>query len=377
MLIRNARIVTRDEVFTGVVRVEGDTIREVERGTTSAREAEDWNGDYLLPGLIELHTDNLEKHLAPRPGVQWNTDAAFVIHDAQVAAAGITTVFDALSIGTRLNAGLRGRDLQTQCAQALSRFSERQLLRAEHFLHLRCEIATADVVDIFDSLRDHPLLRLASVMDHTPGQRQWHDREQWRRFQERNGKLTDEHVTTALAELADEQQRYAEVHRREIVARCKALGLPVASHDDTLVEHVEQAAAEGIALAEFPTTRIAAEAARKHRISTIMGAPNIVRGGSHSGNVSALELAKAGLLDILSSDYVPSSLLTAVFELVAKADWTLPRAMATVSAEPARSAGLHDRGSITPGLRADFVRVTMLDALPIPRATYRAGARIV
>ena len=377
MLIRNARIVTRDEVFTGVVHVEDGTIREVERGTTSAREAEDWNGDYLLPGLIELHTDNLEKHLAPRPGVLWNTDAAFVIHDAQVAAAGITTVFDALAIGSRLNAGLRGRDLQTQCAQALSRFSERQLLRAEHFLHLRCEIATADVVEIFDSLCAHPLLRLASVMDHTPGQRQWHDHEQWRRFQERNGKLSDEHVTTALAELADEQERYADVHRREIVARCKKLGLPVASHDDTLVEHVEQAAAEGIVLAEFPTTRIAAEAAREHRISTIMGAPNIVRGGSHSGNVSALELAKAGLLDILSSDYVPSSLLTAVFELVDKAGWTLPRAMATVSAEPARTAGLLDRGSITPGLRADFVRVTMLDVLPVPRATYRAGTRIV
>jgi len=377
MLIKNARIVTRDQVFSGVVRVEDGKIRDVEPGTTSAREAEDWDGDYLLPGLIELHTDNLEKHLAPRPGVQWNTDAAFVIHDAQVAAAGITTVFDALAIGSRSNVGLRGRDLQTQCAQALKRFSERQLLRAEHFLHLRCEIATADVVDVFDSLCAHPLLRLASVMDHTPGQRQWHDREQWRRYQERNGKLSDEHVTTALAELADEQQRYADVHRRAIVERCQALGVPVASHDDTLVEHVEQAAAEGIVLAEFPTTRVAAEAARAHRISTIMGAPNIVRGGSHSGNVSALELAKANLLDILSSDYVPSSLLTAVFELVDKADWTLPRAMATVSAEPARTAGLHDRGVIAPGLRADFVRVTMLDALPVPRATYRAGARIV
>jgi alpha-D-ribose 1-methylphosphonate 5-triphosphate diphosphatase len=372
MLIRNARIVTRDEVFTGVVRIEDGKIHDVERGTTSAREAEDWDGDYLLPGLIELHTDNLEKHLAPRPGVQWNTDAAFVIHDAQVAAAGITTVFDALAIGSRSNVGLRGRDLQTQCAQALTRFSERRLLRAEHFLHLRCEIATADVVEVFDSLCKHPLLRLASVMDHTPGQRQWHDREQWRRFQERNGKLSDEHVTTALAELTVEQERYADVHRREIVARCKTLGLPVASHDDTLVEHVEQAAAEGIVLAEFPTTRIAAEAARKHRISTIMGAPNIVRGGSHSGNVSALELAKADLLDILSSD-----LLTAVFDLVEKADWTLPRAMATVSAEPARTAGLHDRGAIAPGLRADFVRVTMLDTLPVPRATYREGARIV
>jgi alpha-D-ribose 1-methylphosphonate 5-triphosphate diphosphatase len=377
MLIRNARIVTRDEVFTGVMRIEDGRIHDVERGTTSAREAEDWDGDYLLPGLIELHTDNLEKHLAPRPGVQWNTDAAFVIHDAQVAAAGITTVFDALAIGSRSNVGLRGRDLQTQCAHALTRFSERRLLRAEHFLHLRCEIATADVVEVFESLCNHPLLRLASVMDHTPGQRQWHDREQWRRFQERNGKLTDEHVTTALAELAVEQERYADAHRREIVARCKTLGLPVASHDDTLVEHVEQAAAEGIVLAEFPTTRIAAEAAREHRISTIMGAPNIVRGGSHSGNVSALELAKADLLDILSSDYVPSSLLTAVFELVEKAGWTLPRAMATVSAEPARTAGLHDRGAIAPGLRADFVRVTMLDTLPVPRATYREGARIV
>ncbi|MEN8500363.1 MULTISPECIES: alpha-D-ribose 1-methylphosphonate 5-triphosphate diphosphatase [Paraburkholderia] len=377
MLIRNARIVTRDEVFTGMIRVEHGVIRDVERGTTTALEAEDWDGDYLLPGLIELHTDNLEKHLAPRPGVQWNTDAAFVIHDAQVAAAGITTVFDALAIGSRSNVGLRGRDLQTQCAEALTRFSERNLLRAEHFLHLRCEIATADVVEVFDSLCAHPLLRLASVMDHTPGQRQWHDREQWRRFQERDGKLSDEHVATALAELSIEQERYADAHRREIVARCKQLGIPVASHDDTLIEHVEQARAEGIVLAEFPTTRIAAQAAREHGISTIMGAPNIVRGGSHSGNVSALELARAGLLDILSSDYVPSSLLTAVFELVDKAGWSLPRAMATVSAEPARTAGLQDRGAIEPGLRADFVRVTMLGALPVPRATYRAGARIV
>ncbi|MGH8780181.1 alpha-D-ribose 1-methylphosphonate 5-triphosphate diphosphatase [Paraburkholderia sp.] len=377
MLIKNARIVTRDEVFTGTLRIEDGAIRDVERGSTSAREAEDWNGDYLLPGLIELHTDNLEKHLAPRPGVFWNTDAAFVIHDAQVAAAGITTVFDALAIGSRATVGIRGRDIQTKCAEALERFSVRGLLRAEHFLHLRCEIATADVVEVFDSLCGHPLLRLASVMDHTPGQRQWHDRDQWRRFQERHGKWTDEQASMMLTELESEQQRFADAHRREIVARCATLGVPVASHDDTLVEHVEQAAAEGIVLAEFPTTRVAAEAAHAHGISTVMGAPNIVRGGSHSGNVSALDLAQAGLLDILSSDYVPSSLLTAAFELVDKAGWSLPRAVATVSAEPARTAGLHDRGAIVPGLRADFVRVTMLDALPVPRATYRAGLRIV
>jgi alpha-D-ribose 1-methylphosphonate 5-triphosphate diphosphatase len=369
--------VTRDEVFNGTLRVEDGRIRELSRGTTSAPEAEDWMGDYLLPGLVELHTDNLEKHLAPRPGVHWNTDAAFVIHDAQIAAAGITTVFDALAIGTRLSVGVRGRDVQLACAAALSRFSERGLLRAEHFLHLRCEIATQDVIELFDTLSAHPLLRLASVMDHTPGQRQWHDRAQWRRFQERYGKWTDEEAATMQAELADEQQRFADEHRRQIVERCQARAIPLASHDDTLVEHVEQAAAEGIVLAEFPTTRIAAEAAKARGISTIMGAPNLVRGGSHSGNVSALELAQANLLDILSSDYVPSSLLTAAFDLVTKAGWSLPRAMATVSWEPAHRAGLTDRGAITPGLRADFVRVTMLDALPVPRATYLAGRRVV
>jgi alpha-D-ribose 1-methylphosphonate 5-triphosphate diphosphatase len=116
MLIRNARVVTRDEEFTGVVWIENDVIRDISRGTTSARESEDWEGDYLLPGLIELHTDNLEKHLAPRPGVYWNTDAAFVIHDAQVAAAGITTVFDALAIGSRAHNGPRERGIQTRCS---------------------------------------------------------------------------------------------------------------------------------------------------------------------------------------------------------------------------------------------------------------------
>jgi len=376
VLISNARIVTRDEEFTGTLRIEDGLILDLQLGGTSAPEAEDWGGDYLLPGLIELHTDNLEKHLAPRPGVRWNIEAAFVIHDAQVAACGITTVFDSLRIGARSDVDMHSRTLQTQCTQALADLSAHQLLRAEHFLHLRCEIAAPDVLEVFESLHAHPLLRLASVMDHTPGQRQWQDQSQWRRFQERHGKLTDAHFADVLAELTEGQARYADQHRREIVARCIALGIPVASHDDTVVEHVEQAAAEGIVVAEFPTTQAAAQAAHEHGIATIMGAPNIVRGGSHSGNVSALELAKSGLLDILSSDYVPSSLLTAAFELVDKLGWTLPRAMATVSAEPARVVGLHDRGVVAPGLRADFVRVKMHHAMPIPCATYRAGKRI-
>ncbi|HTI17292.1 MAG TPA: alpha-D-ribose 1-methylphosphonate 5-triphosphate diphosphatase [Trinickia sp.] len=376
MLIKNARIVTREEEFVGVVRIDNGLIADVSRGTTDAADAEDWQGDYLVPGLVELHTDNLEKHLAPRPGVLWNVEAAFVIHDAQVAAAGITTVFDSLAIGTRTDAGLRGGELHRNAVSALDRLSENKMLRADHYLHLRCEVGTKDVIDLFDELGSHPLLRLASVMDHTPGQRQWHDPAKWRQYQERNGKWTDEKMAAALIDLTEMQARYAEAHRRSIVDRCKTLGIAVASHDDTTVEHVQEAVDDGIAISEFPTTIAAARMARENGLATIMGAPNVVRGGSHSGNVSALELAKAGLLDILSSDYVPSSLMMAAFQLVRDAGWSLPQAIATVSWSPAKSVGLTDRGAIEVGLRGDFVRVGVSGALPVPRATYVLGARV-
>jgi alpha-D-ribose 1-methylphosphonate 5-triphosphate diphosphatase len=213
-------------------------------------------------------------------------------------------------------------------------------------------------------------------MDHTPGQRQWQDPAQWRAYQERHGKWSDEKMASALHALRDEQQRFADLHRRAIVARCRTRGIPLASHDDTLVEHVAEAAAEGISISEFPTTLVAAQAARAQGMEIVMGAPNVVRGGSHSGNVRATELAQAGLLDILSSDYVPSSLLQAAFALPALCDWTLARALATVSTHPAQAAGLHDRGTIALGKRADFIRVRMDENLPIPLATYRLGQRV-
>lgn len=376
MLIKNARIVGRDEEFVGVVRIENGVLTDIARGTTSAPDADDWHGDYLLPGLVELHTDNLEKHLAPRPGVLWNVEAAFVIHDAQVAAAGITTVFDALAIGSRVDVGLRGRETQRAAAAALEHLSSQGLLRADHYLHLRCEVATTDVLEAFDELSDHPHLQLASVMDHTPGQRQWQDPAKWRQYQERNGKWTDEKMATALVELADQQERFAHAHRRAIIERCNRLGVPVASHDDTLIEHVDEAAQDGIAISEFPTTLDAARAAHERGLATVMGAPNVVRGGSHSGNVSATELAKRDLLDILSSDYVPSSLMMATFELTRAAGWSLPKAVATVSSTPAKAANLHDRGAIEVGLRADIVRVALAGNMPVPRVTYAAGKRI-
>ncbi len=371
-VIRNARVVTADEEFIGCVAIEGGLIRSVDRGSSAITGAEDWAGDWLLPGLVELHTDNLEKHLVPRPGVLWDAHAAMVAHDAQCAAAGITTVFDSIVIGDADQGGSRSRTQHTSIA-ALHECAAAGLLRVAHFLHLRCEVSAPDVAEVFDRYADDRLLRLVSVMDHTPGQRQWRDLTSYRRYAERNGSYADSEFGQMMARRKDDQRRCAAPNRAAIIEACRRRGLPLASHDDTEIEHVQQARAEAVSLAEFPTTVAAARAAREAGMSIVMGGPNLVTGGSHSGNVSAAELASLDLLDIFSSDYVPASLLLAAFRLRETLDWPLPRAIATVSRNPARAVGLADRGEIAVGLRADLIRVRHAKSMPFIVSTLSAG----
>lgn len=373
-IIRNARIVTADDSFTGCVVLEADTIRVVDRGTTSASAAEDWEGDWLLPGLVELHTDNLEKHLVPRPGVMWNATSATVTHDAQCAAAGITTVLDSIVIGDMDQGGTRSQTYQTSI-DALHACRRENLMRVEHMLHLRCEVSVADIVEKFERFAGDPLVELVSVMDHTPGQRQWRDLVKHRQYTERNGGMRDTAYDELVRERSAQQALYAATHRAHVVAGCHARQIPLASHDDTEVEHVELARRDRVAISEFPTTVRAAQAARAAGMAIVMGGPNLVKGGSHSGNVSAAELAERGLLDIMSSDYVPSSLVQSAFLLRDRLGWTMPRAVATVSRNPARAVGLADRGELAPGQRADFVRVREVGRMPVVRATWCRGER--
>ena len=169
----------------------------------------------------------------------------------------------------------------------------------------------------------------------------------------------------------------AEANRPRIVAIAQARGLTLASHDDTTIEDVEQAKREGVHIAEFPTTREAAAASREAGMSTVMGAPNVVRGGSHSGNASARDFAEAGLLDILSSDYVPAALLMAAFHLADAANVDgLAGAARMVTKNPAEAAGLFDRGEIAVGRRGDLVRVCAHHGEPVVRAVWREGQRV-
>jgi len=374
-LITNARLLTREETTVGTVEVVDGRFRDVQPGRSHVPTAEDWEGDYLFPGLVELHTDNLEKHLEPRPGVRWPALSALLTHDAQISTAGITTVLDAMGVGDFDERSVRAQGLEA-AAEALHEARARGLLRAEHLLHMRCELACDNMLPVVTPFLDDPNVKLVSIMDHTPGQRQWMDIERFRIYTQRNQRWSDEYLSEVVRERQDMQARNAERNRTGLLALCRSRHIPLASHDDTIPEHVLEAVASGFVISEFPTTQPAARTARDQGLGIVMGAPNLVRGGSHSGNISALELAQHDLLDCLSSDYVPHSLLHGVFLLRDEAGWSLPKAARTATLNPAHLVGLDDRGEIAPDKRADFVRVRELKGVPVPMMTWREGRRI-
>src|SRR6201996_2612917 len=376
-VIANARIVLADRVIEqGWLALADGRIAEIGEGRAPAG-AEDAGGDIVMPGLIELHTDHLEAHYVPRPKVFWNPVAAVISYDGQLATSGITTVLDSLRVWREDGAeDVDGR--AGVLAEAIAAAREQDLLRVDHFLHLRCEIPMPDVVEEAKELIDRPDVRLMSLMDHTPGQRQFRDAVKLRDYYRgKGGGMTDAELDVLFKRRYDYQQAYAAKNVRAIVALAHQYEIPLASHDDTTEENVTDAIKDRVSVAEFPTTMEAARGLHKAGIDILMGAPNVVRGGSHSGNIAAVDLAREGLLDILSSDYVPSSLLMGALQLprhVPAID--LASAVRTVTKTPAEAVGLPDRGEITPGKRADLIRVHVARDVPVVRSAWREGERV-
>lgn len=371
----NARIVTGDSVVKGALVARGGRIAAVDPGTSQVAGAVDLEGDWLLPGLVELHTDNLERLFSPRPGVRWPADAAMLTHDAQVATAGITTVCDAVCVGFHGGKSERLEYLNLSI-DVLRRARAAGALKAEHLLHLRLEIADPNMLELFEPLMIEQSLRLVSLMDHTPGQRQWRDVDQFRNFTLGRDVQSEADFQALLARRLREQQDHAQRHRAEVLRLLDGHTAVRASHDDTTPEHVAEAVACGCTIAEFPTSIVAAEAARAAGMAIVMGAPNLIIGGSHSGNVAAADLAARGLLDVLSSDYVPASLLHSAFLLREGFGLAMPEAIAPITSNPAALLGLADRGRIAVGLRADLVQVREIGATPTVVAVWRQGRRI-
>jgi len=374
LVITNARIVLGDEVIEGSLSVRDGRIAGFDHGNVPR--GEDFGGDYLIPGLVELHTDHFENHYRPRPGVTWNAMAALQAHDAQIAGAGITTVFDAVRIGSDPELGDLTEDVAAQVG-AIEAANGEERLRAEHLVHLRCELPMHDCYDHFAAHCTRPVVRLASIMDHTPGARQYTTLEHYVAYYQKRMRLSDAEMTAFIRARQAEQEKYSDINRQAILQRGREIGLAFASHDDATIAHVDEALRDGVVIAEFPTTLDAARAAHAGGLAVLMGAPNLVRGASHNGNISASELARAGVLDVLSSDYVPFALLLAGFLLPERVEAiTLPQAIRTVTANPARAARLDDRGEIAIGKRADLVRVRTMNGTPVVRSVWRQGQRV-
>lgn len=377
LVISGVRMVMEQDVVEGSLEIRNGKISALSDTPSQLPSALDGQGAWLTPGLVELHTDNFEKHFSPRPGVLWPAQAAIMTHDAQIVASGITTVFDAIAVGDVIAGSTRLDHLKT-VLEALHATASNGMLRADHYLHLRCEVSYSGALDMFTSLVDHPMLQLVSVMDHSPGQRQFVKIEKYREYYMGKHGFSDAQMDEFIRLRLADAERFSDAYRRAIVDLCQQRGIALASHDDATTAHVEESAGFGMQIAEFPTTLEAARASHARGLSVMMGAPNVVRGGSHSGNIAAASLAAEGLLDILSSDYYPASLLDAVFRL-ARADdnaYDLPRSMATVTAIPARCAGLTDRGVIDVGKRADLVLVEERLGQPLIHGVWRAGERV-
>jgi alpha-D-ribose 1-methylphosphonate 5-triphosphate diphosphatase len=375
-LFTNARIVLPDEIIQGTVIVRDGKVFEVIEGSVSAS-GEDLDGDYLIPGLVELHTDHLESHYVPRPGVAWPAIPAVMAHDAQIAAAGITTVFDALRAGS-FEPGDHSAREATALSTAIFDAQNSGRLRAEHFIHLRCELPCADTAESAEMTAKAGPLHLVSIMDHTPGARQFVSIDKFREYYLGKKLILPELMDGYIAQRQEMQAKHARTNKQAILDLAARIGVRLASHDDATEAHVEEAIADGVAIAEFPTTREAAQAAHRNGLAVLMGAPNVVRGKSHSGNISAAEVAASGHLDVLSSDYVPSSLLPAAFRLAETVPGMgLPAAMRTITLNPARAAGLDDRGAIEPHRRADLVQVRVQDGIPAVRRVWCEGRRVM
>jgi alpha-D-ribose 1-methylphosphonate 5-triphosphate diphosphatase len=375
-ILANATLVLEGEVLRGSLRLGEGRISDIAEGGTILPGAVDCGGDLVLPGLIELHTDNLERHIEPRPKVAWPHLPAIVAHDAELASTGITTVFDALRVGsivsdTKTNYGEYARAL----ADEILSLRREGALKISHFLHLRAEVCSETLVEELAKFGPEDQIGIVSLMDHTPGQRQFRDISKLKDYYTGKYGLSEadwaDHLTTQKAL----REKLGDAHEAAVVTEARRFGAVLASHDDTTEGQVAISAAHGVHFAEFPTTLEAAVACRAQGIKVMMGGPNLVRGGSHSGNVAAKELAEAGLLDILSSDYVPSSLLSGALFL-GDVWGDVARGVATVTSAPAKATGLADRGSLRPGLRADVIRVARIGRAAALRGVWVAGNRV-
>jgi alpha-D-ribose 1-methylphosphonate 5-triphosphate diphosphatase len=369
--VRNGRIVTPSGVIeNGRVVVAGERIVRIDRGErTPERDATviDAGGRVVMPGLIDLHGDDIEEQFAPRSGAEMDPMTALATTDRMNVLHGVTTKFHALAFEESPDDG-RNLENAARLARAVDRGTD---TLGDNRVHARCELADASAAAVEELIGEIDL-DLVSVMHHAPGDGQY-DAESFERHYVEDRNWPAEAVRSA----AEERSEMDDTSRSRRIARVSELArrvdAPLASHDDECRADVETMAEHGAAISEYPLTLDAAQRAADLGLATVMGAPNLVRGGSLWDNLSARDAIEAGVLDALCSDYHPASLLAAPFVDTGE---SLSTRVNRVTRNPADIAGLHDRGRIEIGARADLVVVDPTPTPTVERA-FVAGSEVI
>lgn len=335
----------------------------------------DLRGAHVLPGLVDLHTDTLEKEITPRPAADFPIEVAVQELDRKLVACGITTVFHSLHFGYQeAEWSNRSRYTRRDVVAGVRALSGRHLLARTH-VHLRYEIVGHGpaTIDLVKDLLTTRTVELLSFMDHTPGQGQY-TRERFLAQRQREGMTLDQ-AETVLAEKRA-RPRLSPEEMRAVAELARRSGIPIASHDDDTTEKVDAMHALGVSICEFPITLAAAEHAKKLGLCVLGGASNVLRGGSLTGNLNVTDAMRAGAVNGLCSDYYPPAMLHAIFKLAREGVMSLPNAVAAATTVPARAAGLVETGRLAPGMDADLIVVRLRGETPIVEQTYVRGERV-
>jgi alpha-D-ribose 1-methylphosphonate 5-triphosphate diphosphatase len=371
--LTHARVILADEVIEdGSVLIEDGVIRAICPETSNGAQQVRLDGQWLMPGMVDLHCDAIEKEAEPRARVMFPLDMACINIDRRNAAAGITTPFHALSFA-HAEWGVRNNDTAAELVRTVRRFREHMLV--DNRIHVRYEITDITAMPYVMALLDEGATDMVSIMDHTPGQGQFRHLESYVAYMMGNHGSTREAADKLVEEKLQARQT-ADERVLQVMSRARDLGVPTASHDDD--DHTRVAAMKelGARMSEFPINLETARAAHAAGLATILGAPNVMRGGSQSGNMRAIDAIEAGVADCLCADYAPATMLAAVAALHQRDGIALHKAARLVTAGPARAAGLTDRGEIAVGQRADLASIGHPGGHATVTGTWVAGRQV-
>ncbi len=372
-VIVNGTVVSPEGLLENAsVVVEGGRIASVGMGgMTLEKPVVDASGLLVLPGFIDLHSDAVESEIQPRPGGRFPVEMSLVELDKRLAGCGITTMFHSLSFSATDKNEMRRADVARSVVLDIHALSSR--LSVRNLIHARYEIIDAECAPLMEALIREGWVHLFSIMDHTPGQGQFVSMDHFKAYYGTVDHMTAEELEILAERRLEARRRLDTAHVEHLAALCREHGVPMASHDDDSAEKVAWLRNLGIRFCEFPVNAEAAEAASRLGLHVLMGAPNILRGESLTGNLSGREAVRRGWCDVIASDYAPASMLHAVFELHRLGVAPLHELVNMVSLNPSCAVGMDGKtGAIRPGLSADLVLVDP-EEVPRIRTTFVEG----